>query len=243
MSAEETNNIPEGQVEASPETAAPAEAPAAPQIDTAQIINEAKQAALNEVQNIPGFKQYQDYENFKNKSAEPINPFDSELNLANVTDATKHLHGQLTADQQKYQQQNEQLQHLMNKEAQRDYEVGMTQLTNYWEDKYSDEESFGNAINEAVPFLPAQLQQQWVNANNGTGSLDAQFLGNLDQAMKNLWISKLDDPTSGALDALLSQQAQQKALQDQSMLSSNTQTNDSGKQTDNYSAEVTYYDS
>lgn len=247
MSAEETNNIPDngGQAEVNTPapSAQPSPAPAAPQIDTARVIAEAKQAALAEVQNIPGFKQYQDYENYKNKQAEPANPFEQGLNLANVTDAAKYTYENLTAQEKKLLELEQKAQYLETREAQRDYEASMNQLVTSWEDSYSDEESLNNAIVEAVPYLPPQLQQQWQAANNGQGFLDANFIANLDQAMKSLWVHKLRDPSSGALDALLQQQAQRKALQDQSMLSSNAQTSDSGKQTDSYSAEVTYYDS
>tara|TARA_R110000823_G_scaffold217636_2_gene346961 strand:+ start:261 stop:980 length:720 start_codon:yes stop_codon:yes gene_type:complete len=239
MSSEELNSIPE---DSGSQESTPAPAAAEHKIDTASIIAQAKQAALSEVQNIPGFKQYQDYEKFKNQEVKAPNPFDSEIGLGNITDATQHLYGQLTADQQKMHEYNEKVSRLEAKEAARDYEVCLDQLTNYWEDKYDNEDSFINAINEAVPYLPRNLQQQFAAATSKQGYLDSNFIANLDQAMKNLWIYKLDDPSSGALDSLLAQKAQRKALQDQSMLSSNSQTSDSGKQTDNYSAVVKYYD-
>jgi hypothetical protein len=244
MSAEELNNIPESnnQSEAPASASSTSAASAAPQIDTAAIIAQAKQAALSEVQNIPGFKQYQEYENFKNSQAKPQSPFDTELNLANITDATQHLHNQMTAEQQRLTAIEQKAQYLEAKEAQRDYEVALNQLNSYWETKYTDEATYNKAVSEAIPYLPKELQTQWVNANSGTGTLDAVFLAHLNQAMSNMWLAKLDDPNSGALDALLAEKAQRKALQNKSMLSSQSQTSGSGKQVDDYSAKVTYYD-
>lgn len=215
-------------------------APAQPTVSQEQI----NKMIESGVQQIPGFSDFQQYQAFLKSQNETNvnNPFEGDLNLSNIDEAAKFTYQKTTAQEEILTRQQQEIEQLKLDKAQRDYESAYDNFTTYWEDKYPNEESMINAINAALPFLPKELQGEYQKAINGEGYLTANFLANLDQAMKNKWIAELDNPESGVLDALLAERAKRKSLQDQSMLSSNAQTSDSGKRTDDFSAEVIYYD-
>ena len=252
MAAEDINNTPDsGAQEAAPvnesapaaepvaqETAQPAESSQAPGLTQADVNRMVQQAQASD----PRFQKLEQLEQLFSPQQEEVNPFTGELGFEQFPEAAQYLNNNQNVHNQQLQEQAEQIAYLKQREAQRDFESAMNNFTTYWEEKYTEEQSLVNAINESLPYLAPDLQQQYQAAVNGDGYLDANFMANLDQAMKNKWISQLDDPNSGALDALLKEAAKKKALQDRSMLSSNTQTTDTGKKQDKFSSRLIILD-
>lgn len=187
------------------------------------------------------FKKFQQYQNFLNSNKEESNPFSAELGLGNLPDAAKYLYENLGTTQQKLQEFEQKAAYLEAKEAQRDYEAATNQFNEYWTSRYTDQESFNNAFMEAISRVP-ELKTKFETAKKQGYGLDANFIAHTHQAMANLWLSKLDDPNSGVLDALIAEHSKKKALKDQSMLSSNSQTTDSGRTQDRFSSRLTILD-
>lgn len=246
MSAEDINNIPD--------VGASQEAPAsAPEISQSQPAREAipqppaiTQAQLNKMtqealKSDPSFQQFQKLKEVFNPQQKQASPFDTELGLYNVTDAAQYLHQGLTAQERELLAVKQDIETFKQEKAVRDYESAMETFTTHWEDSYADEESFNGAIAQAIQLNPV-LAQKFQAAQNGSGSLDANFIADLNQTMNNLWVQKLKDPSSGALDILIKQAQQKKMLQDQSMLSSNAQTTDAGRSTDKFSSKLVIFD-
>lgn len=244
MSSEEINNIPdngaqEQVVDNTPQTdAAPEQVQQPIEIPQELIDSKVNQA----VGNNPQFQQYMQYQEFlRSQQENEVSPFDQELGLENITDAAKHLYDQSGQTNERLSEYEQKLQFLEAKEAQRDYEAAMETFTTSWEDQYADEESFNNAIKAVITSNPT-LSQQFQQAQQTGVPLNADFIAQLNDSMSIHLANQLRDPNSGALQALVEQQAKRKALQNQSMLSSNTQTTDSGKTQDPFSSTLTIFD-
>jgi hypothetical protein len=246
MSAEDINNIPD--------VGASQEAPSsAPEISQSQPAREANpqppaltQAQINKMtqealRSDPSFQQFEKLKEVFNPQQKQVNPFDAELGLYNVTEAAQYLNQGLTQQERELLAVKQDIAAFKQEKAVRDYESAMETFTTHWEDSYADEESFNGAIAQAIQLDP-NLARQYQAAQQGVGTLDANFIANLNQTMNNLWVAKLKDPSSGALDTLIKQAQQRKMLQDQSMLSSNAQTTDAGRSTDKFSSKLVIFD-
>ena len=241
MSAEDINNIPESTASESapassqPAAATPAAAQSTPAITQAQM-NQMAQEALNGNQL---FQQFQKFNQFSNQEQKPKSPFEQGIGFENITDAAQFLHQEQAAAQRELAEVRQETQYIKQYQAQEQFDKRLNALSGYWSDKYDGDESFQNAAMEAINMNP-RLAQKYQEAERA-GGLTADFVADLHQSMVNLWQFKLDDPNSGVLDSLVKQAAKRKALQNQSMLSSNTQTTDSGKTHDKFSSRLIIY--
>ena len=177
---------------------------------------------------------------------QPTNPFEQELGLQNLPDATKYAYQQNVQTSERVQQLEEQLGAMQQERMAMEYQNTLSGLRDQWKGIYGSpdgetpekvNEAIDNAIWKSIesdPMLAAQANQ----ALSEQGYLDNNFLKKVEQKMDSDIAAAIKDPNKreGFLKTLVQQELRRKDLQNQSMLSSNIETSDSGKKTDSFSA-------
>lgn len=249
MSEEQMNeNI---QPESAPASEAPSpEAAPAPQVDTSiydtqiqqqnDLISQQSQQLQQLQDQFASNPLFQAMQSLNVQQKEPTNPFEQDLGLQNLPDAAKYTYEQQVQSNQKLQQLEAQVQQMAQEKAAIEYQSTLSDLRNQWTGIYgspegdSSDEAIDNAIWKSIesdPVLSAQANQ----ALSEQGYLTTDFLAKVSQKMDSDIAANIKDPSKreAFLKNLVQQELQRKDLQNQSMISSNIETNDSGKKTDN----------
>lgn len=228
MAAEDTNNnIPQdqGQVEGQEQEQAQAQESAAsssPSVDPEYINELASQSIQQQIAANPEMQQFLKFQQFANQdNQQELNPFAQGVSLENVTEAAQYGLNQVDQTQAQLKEYQDRLAAQEQWIANENLNRGMENFNSYWEEVYPDEDSFAAAFNNAVQASP-ELAQKVQQANAGVqGAFTVQDLAQVNQIMQNQTLNELLNPNSQVLDGVVEARARRKALQDQSMLSSN----------------------
>ena len=221
-----------------------------PQLDTQQVQQQAAQIAQqtleSQIANNPLLQQFSQFQEFSQQQQQPSNPFDQELGLQNLPGAAKYAYEQGQQTSSRVEALEAQVQQIAQEKAALEYQNTLSGLRNQWTgiygvpegtDSSKVDEVIDNAIWKSIesdPMLAAQANA----ALSEQGYLSTDFLNQVGQKMKNDVAENILDPTKrdSFLKNLVQQELVRKDLQNQSMISSNIETSDSGKKTDNFSA-------
>lgn len=162
---------------------------------------------------------------------EGSDPF-ADPSLADSPELLKTLNDKLSA-------QDKLIRELTSEKQGRDYQNSLDDFTSNLNGVLSDEETLTAEMTAAIQNSP-ELTQQYTDAVNGKGRLDANFLNSLKKEIAWRVVQGLNDPNSGILDSLVAKHGRKEELRDNSMISSNQDLSGGKASNDGFSAQVTY---